>query len=59
MSVTVVQPEGGSGVMSNAPGYLSPFPLMKERRTHELVFFGPSSKEQAPVKRATSLPSQV
>ena len=59
MSVTVIQPVGGSGVMSNAPGYSSPSPLMKKRRTHELVFSGPGLKEQAPVKRAPSLPLQV
>ncbi|KAG0599310.1 hypothetical protein M758_12G142100 [Ceratodon purpureus] len=59
MSVTFLQPLGGSGVIQNAPGYLSPSPLLKKRRTHELVFSGPGLKEQVPLKRAPSLPLQL
>ena len=59
MSVTFLQPLGGSGVVQNAPGCLSPSPLLKKRRTHELVFSGPGLKEQVPLKRAPSLPLQV
>lgn len=59
LSVAFLQPLGGSGVIQNTPGYLSPSPLLKKRRTHELVFSGPGLKEQVPLKRTPSLPLQV
>lgn len=59
MSVNFMQPLGGSGVLSNSPAYLSPSPLLKKRRTHELVFSGPGLKEQVSVKRTPSLPLQL
>lgn len=59
MNVTFVQPLGASGGVQNAPGYLSPSPLSKKRRTHELVFAGPGLKEQVPLRKAPLLPLQV
>jgi hypothetical protein len=58
--ITFMQPSlANNGAIPNAPGYLSPSPLMKKRRTHELVFSGPGLKEQVPPRRAPSLPMQV
>lgn len=54
MSVTFL---GGSG-QPDAPGYLSPSPRLKKRRTHELVFSGPGLKDQGPLRRTPS-PLQV
>lgn len=59
MSLNFLQPLGGNGVSPNAPAYLSPSPLLKKRRTHELVFSGPGLKEQVPLKKTSSLPLQV
>lgn len=59
MSLNFLQPLGGNGVSPNAPAYLSPSPLLKKRRTHELVFSGPGLKEQVPLKKTSSLPLQL
>lgn len=48
-----------NGSSQTIPGYLSPSPPMKKRRTHELVFAGPGLKEQGPPGRTPSLPVQV
>lgn len=47
-----------NGSSQTIPGYLSPSPPMKKRRTHELVFAGPGLKEQGPPGRTPSLPVQ-